>query len=47
LRARLNGNGDGPPLLYVFDTCIALIRTLPALQHDPQKAEDVNTGDLN
>jgi hypothetical protein len=43
LRARLKGDADGNPMLFVFDTCAALIRTLPALQHDPHRAEDVDT----
>jgi hypothetical protein len=29
--------------LLLFSTCTHLIRTLPALQHDPHKAEDVDT----
>lgn len=29
--------------LKIFSTCTHLIRTLPALQHDPHKAEDVDT----
>ena len=34
---------EGRPMLFVFSTCKALIRTLPALQHDPSRAEDVDT----
>ena len=30
-------------MVYVFSTCTELIRTLPALQHDQTKAEDVDT----
>jgi hypothetical protein len=30
-------------MLYFFATCIHTIRTLPALQHDDTKAEDVDT----
>jgi len=41
IRGRLVG--DDAPMLYVFATCRDLIRTLPALQHDPNKAEDVDT----
>jgi hypothetical protein len=41
VRARLVGE-DGRPMMYVFDTCVHLIRTLPALQHDPTRPEDVN-----
>ncbi len=43
VRDRLKGNEDGEPMLYVFSTCRDLIRTLPALQHDQTKAEDVDT----
>lgn len=42
LRARLIGSEDRP-MLYVFETCPALIRTLPALQHDADRPEDVDT----
>jgi hypothetical protein len=42
LRARLKGD-DGRPMLYFFSTCVHTIRTLPALQHDPLKAEDVDS----
>ena len=30
-------------MLYFFSTCIHTIRTLPALQHDDAKPEDVDT----
>jgi hypothetical protein len=30
----------GDPMWYVFDTCVHLIRTLPALQHDIDNMED-------
>ena len=30
-------------MIYFFDTCRDLIRTLPALQHDETRAEDVDT----
>lgn len=42
LRSRLIGS-DGRPSIYVFSTCTEAIRTLPALQHDPDKPEDVDT----
>lgn len=42
LRARLVGE-DGVPWIYCFSTHTASIRTVPALQHDPAKPEDVNT----
>jgi len=43
LRWRLKGNEDGIPMIYFMDTCLATIRTLPALQHDEHNAEDVDT----
>jgi hypothetical protein len=42
MRARLVGQ-DGLPAIYCFSTHAASIRTIPALQHDPSKMEDVNT----
>lgn len=42
LRARLVGDGERP-MIYFFETCRDSIRTLPALQHDDKKAEDVDT----
>lgn len=42
VRGRLTGTNEGP-LLYVFSTGGHLIRTLPALQHDPLRAEDVDS----
>lgn len=42
LRARLIGDGVRPAL-YVFSTCADLIRTLPALQHDANRPEDLDT----
>lgn len=41
VRARLKG--EERPMLYVFATCTHLIRTLPALQHDENKPEDVDS----
>ncbi len=43
VRSRLRGNGEHP-MLFVFSTCVALIRTLPLLQHDPDRGEDLDTG---
>jgi hypothetical protein len=42
VRERLRGAESGP-MLYIFNTCTHLIRTLPALQHDRHRAEDVDT----
>jgi hypothetical protein len=43
MRARLNGNADGLPMLVVFHTCKDFIRTVPVLQHDRDKPEDLDT----
>lgn len=42
MRLRMNGF-DNIPMIYVFGTCIDSIRTIPPLQHDPAKAEDLDT----
>lgn len=42
MRQRLIGM-DGEPMLYVFDTCIDSIRTIPMLQHDTNKPEDLDS----
>jgi len=42
LRARLKGE-DGRPMIYFMENCTHIIRTLPALQHDKLRAEDVDT----
>lgn len=43
MRSRLVGDADGRPMLYVFSTCKDFIRTVPSLQHDPDKPEDLDT----
>jgi hypothetical protein len=43
VRARLKGDLEGHPMLVVFSTCADTIRTLPVLQHDPDKPEDLDT----
>jgi hypothetical protein len=42
MRARIRGDGAAP-MLYVFDTCRDFIRTVPVLQHDPDRPEDLDT----
>lgn len=42
LRARLEGE-DMRPMIYFFNTCSAAARTIPALQHDDIKIEDLDT----
>ena len=41
LALRPDEQGGTSPGLRIFDTCINLIRTLPALRHDEKKPEDV------
>lgn len=46
MRSRIRGDKDGDrdmPALMVFSTCKEFIRTVPVLQHDPMKAEDLDT----
>ncbi|MEN3931402.1 phage terminase large subunit [Microvirga sp. W0021] len=43
IRARLRGNADGHPMMFVFSNCRDFIRTVPVLQHDPLKPEDLDT----
>jgi hypothetical protein len=42
LRGRLVGL-DGRPMIYCFNTCRDSARTLPVLQHDQSRVEDVDT----
>lgn len=42
MRARMKGM-NGRPMVYCFKTCTDSIRTIPVLQHDPDKAEDLDT----
>lgn len=34
---------DDRPMIYFFNTCVDTIRTLPAMQHDKNKIEDIDT----
>jgi hypothetical protein len=43
MRGRLRGDGDGNPMVVTFNTCLDSIRTIPALQHDQDKPEDLDT----
>jgi hypothetical protein len=46
MRARLIGTGtadDVEPMFFVFSTCTDFIRTVPTLQHDQQRPEDLDT----
>ena len=42
MRARISGDEDGPQLV-VFSTCRDFLRTVPVLQHDANRPEDVDT----
>jgi hypothetical protein len=42
VRARLKGQ-DGEAMIFIFSTCTELIRTLPAMQHDADRPEDIDT----
>jgi hypothetical protein len=42
MRARIKGDGVNPAL-FVFHTCRDFIRTVPSLQHDPDRPEDLDT----
>jgi Terminase large subunit, T4likevirus-type, N-terminal len=54
VRARLVGTAErnedggiewstGRPMIYFFSTCLDIIRTLPAMQHDKHRVEDMDT----
>lgn len=40
---RLQFDENGYPMMYVFNNCRAFIRTLPLLQYDKNKPEDIDT----
>jgi hypothetical protein len=42
LRARLVGEDDRP-LIYFFNTCLNCIRTIPMMQHDELRPEDMDS----
>ena len=42
MRGRMVGE-DGVPMIYCFSTCLDSIRTIPVLQHDPDRPEDLDT----
>ncbi len=41
MRQRMQG--DEKPMIYTFDTCTDSVRTIPVLQHDVNKPEDLDT----
>jgi hypothetical protein len=42
MRARMIGE-EGRPMIYCFEACLDSIRTIPVLQHDPDRLEDLNS----
>jgi hypothetical protein len=42
MRQRMQGEDD-KPMIYCFNTCVDSIRTIPVLQHDNNKPEDLDT----
>ena len=43
MRSRFVGDDEGRPMVACFSTCVDSIRTIPFLQHDPDKPEDLLT----
>lgn len=43
MRGRMVGDADGLPMVVCFSTCVDSIRTIPALQHDDTKPEDLDS----
>jgi hypothetical protein len=43
VRWRLRGEDDGDPMMFFFDHCKDVIRTLPMMQHDENRPEDLDT----
>ena len=43
LHYRFRFDAEGRPMLYVFDTCKAFIRTIPLLCYDEHRPEDIDT----
>lgn len=43
MRARMKGDMEGNPMVVCFSTCTDSIRTIPVLQHDIDRPEDLDT----
>jgi hypothetical protein len=43
MRARFVGDADGNAMIVCFSTCVDSIRTIPALQHDKDRPEDLDS----
>ena len=40
---RLSFDENGKPMMYIFSNCKAFIRTIPTLQYDKTRVEDLDT----
>lgn len=47
LRNRMKGDESGLPMIGCFSTCTASCMTIPTLQHDPDKPEDLDTKSID
>lgn len=43
MRARMVGDDDGRAMIFTFETCTDSTRTIPALQHDATRPEDLDS----
>jgi hypothetical protein len=43
MRGRMSGDDDGLPMIVTFSTCVDSIRSIPALQHDADRPEDIDS----
>jgi hypothetical protein len=43
VRARLIGEEEHAPMMVFFNNCTDAIRTLPIMQHDKDRIEDIDT----
>jgi hypothetical protein len=43
MRGRMAGDDDGLPMIVTFSTCLDSIRSIPALQHDADRPEDIDS----
>lgn len=47
MRARLKGDAQGNPMMVCFSTCVDSIRSIPSMQHDPDRPEDMETSGVD
>jgi len=43
MRGRLEGEDDGPPLMYIMERCRDFVRTVPGIPRDERNWDDVDT----